>query len=340
MQERSLFDMKKKSRLNLLWLAVFVLSLLLCSSAFAARLSPDVLAEFNAIGIGTSSLGAAFYVVGGGFANVWQELGVRAAVEITGGSLQNCILVGSGQVKSALISQATAYQSWKSEGMFAGQPPQENLRAALPIQSSYIHGWTLDPNILTYRDLGDRIVSGGPAGGTSEEYNKAILEGLGITPRRFINAGFTDTTGQLGDGLLDAVFCSLGIPAGAAAEAAATLGARLIGVHPDDFAKTQEILPFLIPSEIPAGTYAGQTEAFPTFADLNVYFFHKDVPEYVVYRFVKQSFESKEMLVNTFAGLVAMDPDNVRNIIMPLHPGAYRYYREIGAYIPENIIPR
>ena len=333
--------MRKKSRLNLLLLAGFVLSLFLCSSALAAPLPPEVLAEFNSIGIATSSIGAAFHVVGSGFANVWDTLGVRAAVEVTGGSLQNCILVNTGQVQSALISQATAYQAWRAEGMFAGQASMENLRAALPLQSSYIHGWALAPDILTYRDLGGRIVSGGPAGGTSEEFNRAILEGLNIVPSRFINAGFADTTGQLSDGLLDAVFCSLGIPAGAASEATATLGARIIGIHTEDLVRVhQEILPFLVLSELPAGTYAGQTEALPTLADLNVYFFHKDVPEYVVYRFVKQSFESKDMLVNTFAGLVAMNHDNVRNIIMPLHPGAYRFFREIGAYIPESIIPR
>ena len=332
--------MKKLCKRGLLLVASLAVCLSLHSPSFAAKLSAEELAKFNAVGIGTGSVGSTFYAVGGGFANVWKELGVRAAVEVTGGSIQNCLLVGSGQLKSALISQGAAYQAWKKEGLFKDHPAQEALRAALPLQSSLIHGWTLDPKILTYRDLGNKIVSGGPAGGTSEEYNKAILNGLGIKPKRYLNAGFADTTGQLGDGLLEAVFCSMGVPTGAAAEAASTLNAKIIGVHPDDFAAIQKILPFLVPSEVPAATYAGQTNPVPTLADLNIYFFHKDVPEEIVYKFVKQAYESKEMLINTFAGLVVMRPENVKNIRMPLHPGAYRYYKEIGAEVPQNIVPQ
>ncbi len=293
----------------------------------------------NAIGIGTGSVGSSFYTVGGGFAKVWEKLGVQAAVEVTGGSLQNCTLVHTGQLQSALISQGAAYQAWNAEGLFKGKEEHKNLRAALPIQPSYIHGWTLDKSINSYRDLEGKVVSGGPAGGTSEEYNKAIMEALSIKPSRYINAGFADTTGQLTDGLLDAVFCSMGVPTAAAAEAAATHGAKIIGVHKDDFETAKKVLPFLVDDEIPANTYTGQTDPVPTLADINVYFFNKDVPEDVVYEFVKQAYASSEMLINTFAGLKAMKPENVANIRVTLHPGAYKYYKEIGIDVPSEIIP-
>ena len=86
-----------------------------------------------------------------------------------------------------MISQGAAYQSWTGTGLFDGQEPNKELRAALPLHPSFIHGWTLDKNINSYADLEGKIVCGGPAGGTSDEYNKEILDILGVKVNKFVN---------------------------------------------------------------------------------------------------------------------------------------------------------
>jgi len=294
----------------------------------------------DSIGIGTASIGGALYAAGGGFAKIWKDLGVAASVEVTGGSVHNATLVDTGELGSAIISQGAAYQAMQGIGLFEGKKKHTNIRAALPLHSSYIYGWTLDKSITGYQDLKGRVVTGGPAGGTSDLYNKKILEIIGASPKKFVAASFADSTGLLRDGLVDAVVCSMGVPASATAEATASLNARVFGLgHGEEADKVIREMPFLYKAEIPANSYQGQTEPILTVADMNLYCFNKDIPEDVVYRFVKACFEQKEHLVNTLEGLKEMQPEKVSNIIIPLHPGAYKYYQEIGIKVPEKAMP-
>jgi TRAP transporter TAXI family solute receptor len=295
--------------------------------------------QLSAIGIGTASVGGALYALGGGFVNVWNKLGVTASAEVTGGSVHNCNLIAAGDLGSALISQGAAFQSWEGTGLFAGEEPNKKLRTALPLHSSYIHGWTLDESINSYKDLGGKIVCGGPAGGTSDEYNKEILGILGVEVGKFVNTSFSDSTNMLRDSTVHVFVSSMGAPAAAVAEAASTLNAKIIGVSDDEADIVMKEVPFYVKLALPANTYSGQTEPVPTIADVNAYFFSVDVPEEVVYEFVKASYESLEELSQAFGGIREMTLENVMNLKLPLHKGAYKYYQELGVEIPEAAMP-
>lgn len=296
-------------------------------------------ATITSMSIGTASVGGALYAFGGGFVNVWNSLGISASAEVTGGSVHNCNLIQSGEIGSALISQGAAYQSWTGTGLFDGQEPNKELRAALPLHPSFIHGWTLDKNINSYADLEGKIVCGGPAGGTSDEYNKEILDILGVKVNKFVNTAFADAPNNLRDGMVDVFVSSMGVPASAVEECAATLGAKIIGVSDEEADKVIAKVPFYAKMAIPANTYSGQTEPINTIADVNVYMFDKDIPEDVVYNFVKASFEQIDVLTAAFAGAKDMTLENVRTIALPLHPGAYKYYKEMGVEVPEAAMP-
>jgi hypothetical protein len=82
---------------------------------------------------------------------------------------------------------------------------------------------------------------------------------------------------------------------------------------------------------IPAGTYNGQTEDIPSTAQLFVFFAHKDLPDDLVYAMTRLTFENKDELVaahRVFDDLVL--EEGPRHFPIPLHPGAVRYYREVG----------
>ena len=70
-------------------------------------------------------------------------------------------------------------------------------------------------------------------------------------------------------------------------------------------------VPFYAKMDIPANTYDGQTEPVPTIVDVNAYFFSVDIPEDVVYEFVKAAYEQIDELELTFAGVKDMTLENV-----------------------------
>jgi len=299
----------------------------------------DEAGTITSIGIGTASVGGALYALGGGFVNVWNSIGVTASAEVTGGSVHNVNLIQSGEIGSALISQGAGYQGWEGIGLFEGEEPAKKLRTALPLHASFIHGWTNDDSINSYSDFGGKIVCGGPAGGTSDEYSKEILEILDVPVKEFVNTAFADSPNMLRDGMVDVFVSSMGVPASATAECASTLGSKIIGVSREEAEKVMEKVPFYALMTIEPNTYDGQTEPVETLADVNAYMFSVDIPEDVVYEFVKASYEQIEDLERAFAGVKDMTLENVKNLRLPLHKGAYRYYQEMGVEIPEAAMP-
>lgn len=295
--------------------------------------------DIDSIGIGTASIGGALYAFGGGFVNVWNSIGINGSAEVTGGSVHNVNLIQAGELDSALISQGAAYQGWEGIGLFEGQEPAKKLRTALPLHPAFIHGWTTDEDVNSYADLADKIICGGPAGGTSDEYSKEILEILNVPAKKFVNAAFADSTNMLRDSLVDVFVSSMGAPGSGAAEAASSLNAKIIGVNFDDADKVIAERPFYTKMELPANTYPNQTEPVETIVDVNAYFFSADVPEDVVYDFVKASYEQIDELILSFAGADAMTYENVQALVLPLHPGAYKYYEEMGVDVPEAAMP-
>jgi TRAP transporter TAXI family solute receptor len=284
----------------------------------------------QAVSIGSASVGGTNYIAAGGLAKVFEKIGVPAAPEATGGSVQNPQLIQSGQIQFANIAQGSAFEAWNGTGWANGKK-HDKLRSLFAILPQLMHGWALKKSgINTFADLEGKIVSGGPAGGTSDAYLRQFTEFLGIKPAKIVTTGFADTTGQLRDGLLDAVAASSGVPNPSCSEIASTQDVTILGFDEATVKKLVEQFPSQVPGEVPAGTYNGQDEAILTLADWLIFFTDKDMPEDLVYEYVKAVFESKEMLLDVHKAMENVTEDNVKNVALPMHPGAYRYYMEKG----------
>jgi TRAP transporter TAXI family solute receptor len=91
-------------------------------------------------------------------------------------------------------------------------------------------------------------------------------------------------------------------------------------------------MPELTPSRIPAGTYPSLIHAYQTVGLYNFAVAHADLPDDLVFRVVKAAFEHHEEMMEVHSAAAATVPANItRNSFLPLHPGAIRYYRQIGA---------
>ena len=95
-----------------------------------------------------------------------------------------------------------------------------------------------------------------------------------------------------------------------------------------------EQYPFFAPAKIPADTYRGQREEY---AGMNVGNMHlitrASLDEDTVYAFTKALYENRAEVVKKHPAGRAINPKNiVRDTGTPFHPGAIRYFKEIGIW--------
>ena len=99
-------------------------------------------------------------------------------------------------------------------------------------------------------------------------------------------------------------------------------------------------MPEFSPSKIAAGTYRSLDKDYVTIGVYNFAIGRADLPDDLVYQLVKAVFENQPRLVKAHSAASETLPQNVdKNTFLPFHPGAVRYYREIGISIPDSLVP-
>jgi uncharacterized protein len=82
---------------------------------------------------------------------------------------------------------------------------------------------------------------------------------------------------------------------------------------------------------VPAKTYEGQTANVPTAYVQNFLVTHEGVPADVVYKMTKAMYENLDQLMAAHAAAKSIRKEGaIIGMPVPLHPGAEKYYKEIG----------
>lgn len=286
-----------------------------------------------------SALGGAHYMFGSALAQVVQKhMNVPMQVEASGGPWQSMDLINKGQADFGPAPGASAWEAYNGEGKAEGVK-YENLRAVMPMFPQYAQWWTTNDSIKSIRDLqGKRVDMSGP-GSFLNDYGRKLFDFLGIKPAKITNlANFEDANQMFLDGQLDAVGAWSGIPAPPAQEMATTHEARIFGVLKEDAEKFIAKYPLSI-GVIPAGTYKGQTEDISTLVDWTFVVTNKNLSEDFIYNLVKTAFENNPELVAVIKAATDCKAENATHVTIPMHPGAVKYYQEIGIELPEAAIP-
>jgi TRAP transporter TAXI family solute receptor len=103
----------------------------------------------------------------------------------------------------------------------------------------------------------------------------------------------------------------------------------VVAVSPEIVAKVGDLA--YIPATIPANTYNGQTTAVPAVAVQNYLVTREDLSTDAVYRITKALWASLDQLANAHVAAKAIELKHALDgMPVPLHPGAEKYYREVG----------
>ena len=86
-------------------------------------------------------------------------------------------------------------------------------------------------------------------------------------------------------------------------------------------------------STIPAGTYAGQDADIETTSLPVVAYTTSAMSDDAAYMMTKTFWEQKDAMGSAAAWWNGIDPSMISNITTAIHPGALRYYEEVGAPI-------
>lgn len=293
------------------------------------------------LSMGTAPVGGAFPVVGGAIAEVLNENRGenewRVQPRGTKGSQENIRRLVRGELELAMSNSAISYFAVLGE---SGWEQSYDIRAVV----------TLAPNIATFitkadsgltkmSDLAGRRAMVGVAGAGFEMFVQPLLAAHGVTYDDFTQVYGTQSgaVDMLGDGSIDAAFLGGAVPTGAVTQACSTHDILFL---PFDEEKRQQLArdyPFFQLATIPADAYSDLTEDYP---GLNVGSMHlitsADADEELIYQVTRTIWENRQAIVERHpAGRAINEANAARNTGTPFHPGAERYYREIGVW-PED----
>jgi len=304
--------------------------------------SSDSAASKKFLSIGTAPTGGAFYVVGNSIAeavnNNVGSLPWRVSSESTKGTQENIRRLAKGELDFALANAAISYFAVRGEGAWEKKYDIRSVMTLAPNVALFITPES--SGIKRIVDLRSKRVVVGPAGAGFEHFIRPILGEHGLTYDDFtpVNATQTGAVDMLADGSAVAAFLGGAVPTASITQASASQDIFFIPFEQEARQRLIENYPFFFPATIPAGTYRGQKQAFE---GLNVGSMHlvtyASVAEETVYQFTKTVYENREAVVKGHPAGKAINAKNViRDTGIPFHPGAIRYYKEIGIW-PENV---
>lgn len=294
---------------------------------------------------GTSTLGAGSQVTLAAIIATIDEAAPELGVQeqITGGPTENVRLLSQGHLEIAQTTTNVAYDGFFGRGAFESTGPAEmyGLLAIYPANCTL--AVAKDSGIESVHDLaGKRVSVGPPAAGITVIMEK-WLEAYGVADEaNIVKLGYTDGTDALRSGTVDAtlVFGVGGAAAGYLQELDLAMDIIPLGWDVDgpEFKKVQEMFPEMaihgtFSSDL--AKHLNQDIQVPT--TYSAEYISPSVPEETVYQLMKVLWENREKVEDRAAlgAWIGQDPKNMLSGLhpdIPVHPGAARFYKEVGAW--------
>jgi len=265
---------------------------------------------------------------------------VYASVEATGCGVDSTILNNANQVDFGSAANGVVYQAYRGIGRFK-KKRYTNIRGWVPCYQLPLHIVVLhDDPANTIADLKGKRISVGIKGSGSEVVADEVFTALGMPYAHFkpYYLQYRETLDGLKAGTLDAAIFVTGIPVPALLELEATHPFKLIPLSEENITRVTKKYSYYYPVTIPAETYKGIGE-IQTVGSYTITTVYKDLSEDFVYRATKAFWENQDVMIAAHPSQKRLELKMVKEAILPilpLHPGAERYYKEVGLFPSEE----
>lgn len=286
--------------------------------------------------IGAATQGGVWYVLGGALSDQLDGIFPDSSPAIVeGGSTANILGLGDGTFDIAYTNTEAISEAYEGTGEFDEVIDNFSTIATLypnPVQIVV----RADSDIHSVEDLEGATVSPGIRGYSGELAFLRILDILGMSYDDLDGIEYTgteDAANLLRDDHIDAWIGTLAAPAATWQELDTTVGIRLVPLEEGVSNQLNEDNPGYVPYTIEAGTYPNQEEDVETVAPFTAMLVNNDtMPEDAVYELTKLVVENNETWATVTSTMADFDAEySVENHVGEMHPGAERYYQELGA---------
>lgn len=298
-------------------------------------------AQAQNISIATGGTGGVYYPLGGGLAALLSKKvpGMTATAEVTGGSVANMQLIGTGKPYLAFTQADAAIDALKGQDKFAGKPIP--VRALAVLYPNRMHVVSIEGTGVTrIQDLKGKRVSTGSGGSATEVFAFRVIEAAGLDKDKDMRRdrlGVAESVNALKDRKIDAFFWVGGLPTGAVTDLANSPGVKIQMIDiahlvPEMAKKHGNIY---IKDVIPQRMYKGMAADNQAATVTNLLAVHQNMDDKTAYTITKTMFENVVDLVRVHAEAVNIKLENQKaeNSSIPWHPGAIKYYAERGIKI-------
>jgi len=306
--------------------------------ALAVACALSLAAHAQNISIATGGTGGVYYPLGGGLAAVLSKYvpGMQATAEVTGGSVANMQLLGTGKPYIAFTQADAAIDALKGQDKFAGKPiPVRTLAVLYP---NRMHVVSIEGTGITkIGDMKGKRISTGSGGSATEVFAFRVIEAAGLDKDKDMKRerlGVAESVNALKDHKIDAFFWVGGLPTAAVTDLANSPGVKIKMI---DIAQLVPIMSkkhgnIYIKDVIPQRTYKGMEADNQAATVTNLLAVNANMDDKLAYTITKTLWEHRVDLVRVHKEAENFRLENQKRDASPLpwHPGAMKYFAEKG----------
>lgn len=305
--------------------------------------------------LATASTGGTYYPVGVALSTLVkvklepkQKIGMSAIN--SAGSGENVKLLRDNEVQFAILQGLYGAYAWNGTGPIKVDGPQKNLRSVTMLWQNVEH-FVINSKFAKTGTVADMVAMKGKTLALGKKNsgtlgsNTVLLENLGVPNvedyYNLIYVGYGPSADAMQNGQAAGMSTPAGVPVSAVTKAMANMGNEITVLNFTDaeMKKADGGMDLWTRYVIPADTYPSQTKPINTIAQPNFLAVRADVDEDAVYQITKTIYENLPFLNAIHSATKAMAIEKaISGLPMPLHPGAAKYYKEVGIKIPARLI--
>ena len=303
-------------------------------AGFFVLFSTGVSAENIDLKLMTGPMGGSWYPLGGAISDAVQKAipGVTLAVA-PGGGVANAEAVQLGKCDLGFSNSSSAV-----DGVHGRPPFKQKLTKMRQVANLYPQYFQMvvleDSGIKSVADLKDKVISPGPKGHTGEFASRQVLSIYGLSYKdmaKVHHVGYNDSVALMKDGHNDGWLLCTTAPASSIIDLAATRRIRLLSLPDEKIAAMQKLNAGYSRRVIPKGTYQGVDYDVQGFGFYTHIIASEDLPEDLVYKITKTLVDNLPRFATVVKAMEgATAKDLAADVGVPFHPGALKYYKEVG----------
>jgi TRAP transporter TAXI family solute receptor len=291
------------------------------------------------LSIGTGGTGGVYYPLGGGIAAVLSKHvpGMQATAEVTGGSVANLQLVGTGKPYLAMTMVDAGLDAYKGQEKFQGKAvPVRTLMVMYPNRMHVVS--ITSTGIKSIKDLKGKRVSTGSGGSATEVMAFRVIEAAGLDKDKDMTRerlGVAESVNALKDRKIDAFFWVGGLPTAGVTDLANSPGVTIQMIDHADLVPAMNAKwgNLYVKDVISRDVYKGMATDNQQATVTNLLVAHENMDVQTAYNVVKAIFENREELIRVHkeaANFVLEKQKTSATGGIPWHPGALKYFAEKG----------